>query len=43
MYRVLLNYKAYPFNDYYKALQFKLEHGGTIYQLAYGGGNKKIS
>ena len=37
MYRVLLNYKVYPFDSYSEALKFEQENGGTIYQKVYGG------
>ena len=37
MYRVLLNYKVYPFETYSEAFKFKQEHGGIIYQKVYGG------
>ena len=39
MFRVRLNFKIYPFKNYSEALQFKMENGGQIYQLVYGGGN----
>lgn len=32
MYRVLLNWKVIPFDSYSKALAFKQEYGGVIYQ-----------
>lgn len=31
MYRVLIGFRAYPFNDYEKALMFQKQHGGTVY------------
>ena len=32
MYKVILNWKIVPFDTYSKALAFKNQYGGTIYQ-----------
>lgn len=31
MYRVLIGFRAYPFNTYDEALMFKKMYGGTVY------------
>ena len=32
MYKVVVNFKTYSFDRYSEALNFKLEHGGIIYE-----------
>lgn len=31
-YRIVLNFKIYPFDNYSEALKFKLENGGVLYE-----------
>ena len=34
-YKVISNFRAYPFENYSEALLFKTNNGGTIYELVW--------